>query len=689
MYRIATDIGGTFTDIAYCEHDPSDGTIGMVRGWKTDTMPQDLTQGVMNAVAGVGLSPREIGFFAHGTTVVINTLTERKGALTGLITTKGFRDVLEIARGNRPDLFNFRFRKPPPFVPRYLRREVDERADHKSAIVRPVDLSALAEIIDDFRKTGVEAIAVSFLHAYANPANEIAAVEHIRRLWPGVPIVASHQTTREWREYERTNTSVLSAYVMPVVDRYLGALERRLAAGGMNRAPFIMQSNGGVVSITHARRNPIAMVESGPASGVLGAAVLAQAISRPNVIALDIGGTTAKCSLIEEGRLRITTDYRIEANQYNPGYPIKSPVIDIVEIGTGGGSLAWFDDGGKLHVGPRSAGANPGPIVYGRGGTQPTVTDAHVLTGRIDPGHVLGRADGADIAPVRAAFAELGRRIGASADEMAQGVLRLADVNMENTIKLVSINRGHDPREFSLVAFGGGGPLHAGALAAALRIPEIIVPAHSAVFSAWGMLLTDVRRDYIQTNVARLDKVDPSDLARKFEALEAGAQAELRVDESLEDARIVFERGADMRYRGQEHAVKVDLPAGPIDAAALIDWSERFRVAHDRLYRVRLDVPVEVVNLHLIAYSLIAKPKFVERKASGARIDVAEIGRRRVDFAGEGAHDARVLDRARLEPGMRFEGPAIVEERGAVTVVFPGHKAEVDGLGNVIIRVGV
>jgi N-methylhydantoinase A len=688
MFRVATDIGGTFTDIAWCEHDPESGTVGAVCGWKTATVPENLTDGVMNAIAGAELSPSDIGFFAHGTTVVINTLTERKGAKAALVTTAGFRDVLEIARGNRPDLFNFCFRKPPPFLPRYLRREIDERTNYKGNIVRPVDEDALARIIEDFRREGVEAIAVSFLHAYANPANEMAALDTIRRLWPDCPVIASHQTTREWREYERTNTAVLSAYVMPRMQAYLGDLEGRLGGGGMNWRAFIMQSNGGVVSVAQARRNPIAMVESGPASGVLGASILARAIGRPNVIALDIGGTTAKCSLVADGRMRITTEYRIEASQFNPGYPIRLPVIDIVEIGTGGGSLAWFDEGGKLHVGPESAGAHPGPVVYGRGGDRPTLTDAHVLSGRIDAGHILGRDGGIDLTPVRRVYEDLGARIGASAGEMARGVLRLAEVDMENALKLVSINRGYDPREFSLVAFGGGGPLHAAALAAALRIPEVIVPAHSAVFSAWGMLLTDVRRDFIRTSPARLDTVDAAELDRRFAELAAEALSDVDGDDALEGAELLFERAADMRYRGQEHTVKVELPAGPIDAAALAEWSERFRAAHDRLYRVRLDVPVELVNLHLVALSIIAKPHLTPRAATGAPLENAATGRRSVDYGEMGRHGARVFRRDRLEPGMTFDGPAIVEERGAVTVVPPGHRVEIDPYDNLLIRTG-
>jgi N-methylhydantoinase A len=687
MIRVATDIGGTFTDIVYYEYDQKADAVSQVASWKCDTVPEDLTSGVMTAIEGVNLSPKEIGFFAHGTTVVINTITERKGAKTGLITTTGFRDVLEIARGNRPDLFNFRFRKPPPFVPRYLRLEIDERTNHRGDVVRPLDADALAELVSFFQGEGVEALAVSFLHAYANPANEVSALDALGQLWPEVPVVASHQTTREWREYERTNTAVLSAYVSPVADRYLSTLESRLQADGMTRPPYIMQSNGGVTTVSDARANPIAILESGPASGVLGVAALAQAMGRTNVIALDIGGTTAKCSLIDGGKPSITTDYHVEADRENPGYPVKMPVIDIVEIGTGGGSIAWIDEGGRLFVGPRSAGADPGPVVYGRGGGEATVTDAHVLTGRIDGGNVLGREGGADVEAARRVYAELGAALGVTADEMAHGVLRIADVNMENALKLVSINRGYDPRDFALVVYGGGGPLHGATLATALNVPEVIIPANAAVFSAWGMLQTDLRRDYIQTGTARLDNADPQRLQGTIESLEAEARHGFSDDET-NGGGLVFERAAEMRYRGQEHTVRVPLPSGLVDALAVAEWIERFRDVHDRLYRIRLEVPVELVNFHLTAYRMIAKPPITQRPTKTVPLEDTRIGRRRINFGDAGVHETPIYERSRLHPGTTLQGPAVAEERGTGALIWPGQKAEIDSFENVIIRTG-
>ncbi len=683
MVRVATDIGGTFTDLVLFD-DAAPGERAPVRIRKEDTRPADLTEGVARAIVGARLDLGDVAFLAHGSTVVINTLLERKGARTGLITTRGFRDVLEIARGNRPDLFNFRFRKPPPFVPRYLRCEVDERVDHCGRILRPLDIESLDRAVDHLRTEGLEALAVCFLHAYANPENERVALEHLRRIWPEVSVIASHQTSREWREYERTSTTVLSAYVAPITGRYLETLAKRLAAGGMAGPPFIMQSNGGLASVAMARRNPVALAESGPAAGVLGAASLSALLDRPNVIALDIGGTTAKCSLIVDGRPAVTTDYAIEADRFNPGYPIKAPVIDIVEIGTGGGSIASVDAGGKLHVGPQSAGADPGPVIYGRGGDRPTVTDAHVLTGRIDARQVLGGRGPDDIARAREAYARLAGEVGVPADDMPRGVLRLAEVNLENAVKLVSLNRGHDPRDFALIAYGGGGPLHAGALARALRIPTVIVPVNASVFSAWGMLLADLRRDYVRTANVRLESAAPEHVTGLFGELEAEAEADFS-DQSLPAHRLVLQRTADMRYRGQEHTVKVDLPAGAIDDKALTGWASRFRAVHDRIYGVRLDLPVDAVALQVAALGIMKRPELRPLPKSDATPDVALTGRRSLDLGDTGRREAAIYDRGRLAPEMTVSGPAIFEEPGSAIVIWPGQSATVDDHGNLLI----
>ena len=515
--RVATDVGGTFTDLVFFETD--DSGRQSVRTAKVDTTPPNFDEGVLSVLAKGKVDVASVAFFAHGTTVIINALTERKGVKTALITTEGFRDVLEIARGNRPDFFNLMYEKPKPFVPRRLRCEVPGRIDYRGEETAPLDLSGLPGILDSFRAEGVRAIAVCLLHAYANPAHEQAVVSEARRLWPEVAIVASHQITREWREYERTNTTVLSAYVQPIAESYLERLERGLKAHG-NRAPiYIMQSNCGVNSLAATKAIPITMVESGPASGFWGAAELGRIIGEPDVLALDIGGTTAKCSLIEGGHVKIMTDYWIERSRLSSGYPIMVPVVDVVEIGNGGGSIAWVDEFGKLHVGPQSAGALPGPAAYGRGGVEATTTDANIALGRINKDYFFGGEIKVDINALDGALGRVAEKLGVSTVEAARGIIRIANNNMINALKLVSINRGYDPRDFTLVAFGGGGGMHAAALGAELGVKKVVIPRGAPVFSAWGMMMSDLRRDYFVTRLIEFDGAPLSRIAAQVNAL--------------------------------------------------------------------------------------------------------------------------------------------------------------------------
>lgn len=679
--RVASDVGGTFTDLVYCSVDPATGRPGQVFTAKADTTPPDFEQGVMNALSKAGVDPASMGFFAHGSTVVINTLTERKGVKTGLITTKGFRDVLEIARGNRPDLFNFNFRKPPPFVERHLRLEIDERVDHKGGLVRPPDLSALDPILAHFREEGVQAIAISFLHAYLNPANEAMVAEMVRAAMPGVSVLASHEISREWREYERTSTVVLSAYVHPIADRYIGKLQGGLAEKGFTAKPYIMQSNGGIATVDAIRRNPITMVESGPASGIFAAAYLGKLIGEPNLIVLDIGGTTAKCTLIEGGEVKVGTEYHIERDRTHPGYPIQTPVSEIVEIGNGGGSIAWVDAGGKLHVGPQSAGARPGPAAYGRGGTKPTTTDANLLLGRIDPGCFVGGEREPDWNAVHAAFDPVAGQLGIGRQDLARGIIRIANANMTNALRLVSTNRGHDPRDYALMAFGGGGAMHAVALAEELGVPRVIVPVNSSVFSSWGMLLTDLRRDYLQTALTPLAADAGPVVAGRFAEMRERAVADFATD-GVDAVMPAFEYLADMRYAGQEHTVKVALvPAadGGFDLAAAAD---AFHGAHEKRFTYRLENAIQLVNFHLVARIPVPKPDLPEKPVTGADVAATRIGTRQVDFDQHGTHDAAIHNGLALEPGMEVAGPAIVQEPSVTLVVPPGAHVTIDRIGN-------
>lgn len=682
ILRAATDVGGTFTDLVLSETDPATGRQ-TVRVLKSDTTPPDYERGILDVLAKAGADPAGLAAFAHGTTVVINALTERKGVTTGLITTEGFADVLEIGRGNRPCFFDLHYEKPRSFVPEALRRELPGRMAYTGEELASLDLAPLPGILADFRRAGVRAIAICLLHAYANPAHERAIAAAVRAAWPEVSVVASHQITREWREYERTSTTVLSAFVQPIAERYLERLEASLAGRGYRGPLYIMQSNCGVEPLASAKAIPITMVESGPASGMWGAAALGRAIGEPNVLALDIGGTTAKCSLIENGNVRIKTDYWIERDRNRAGYPIMAPVVDLVEIGSGGGSIASVDDFGKLRVGPRSAGAMPGPAAYGRGGTDATTTDANLALGRINRDYFCGGELIADMAAVDAALARLGDRLGMTPVEVARGIVRIANNNMINALKLVSLNRGHDPREFTLVAFGGGGGMHAVALASELGCRRVVIPRGAAVFSAWGMMMSDLRRDYFVTRL-----IDSEAAAAPLAALVGEAIATARAAfaaEGVAPDRLAFQRLVRCRYQNQEHAVEISLGDGPIDAQAVTALLADFHAAHEREYSYRLAAPVEIVGLHLVASAAIDKLAFADLPVTGAGLDSARKGTRAVDFAEQGIHDSAIYDALRLEPGMEFPGPAIIEDPGTTIVIHPGDRASIDRFGNVRI----
>ncbi|WP_439402497.1 hydantoinase/oxoprolinase family protein [Bradyrhizobium sp. DASA03068] len=684
--RIATDVGGTFTDLVCFQVDHSTGESSVIRA-KTDTTPRNFEEGVLNVLKKGGVDPASVDFFAHSATVIINALTERKGANVGLITTAGFRDTLEIARGNRPDFFNLLYQKPKPFVPRYLRRELPGRMSYKGEELKPLDLSDLPAIVEDFKTEEVEAVAICFLHSYANPSHEQATVAEVQRLWPQVSVVSSHQITREWREYERTSTAVLSAYVQPIAERYLSRLLAGLRERGFSRKPYIMQSNCGVDSLDSVSKIPIKMVESGPASGFLGAAELGKLIGEPNVLALDIGGTTAKCSLIENGDVKIKTDYWIERNPTSAGYPIMVPVVDLVEIGNGGGSIAWVDDFGKLHVGPQSAGAVPGPAAYGRGGDHATTTDANLWLGRINKDYFCGGEVDADMAAAKVAIEAVGQKLGVDADVAARGIIRIANNSMANALKLVSLNRGHDPREFTLIAFGGGGAMHAVALAAELGIRKIVVPVDASVFSAWGMMISDPRRDYFVTRLTELKQGAAEGIEQVFAETEEQARAQFTA-EDIEACRIRFLRYGNFRYQNQEHTTELLIAAGQLTDERLSEIGTSFHETYEREYTYRLDAPVEMVGIHLVAFAEADKLTMRKRQATGAPTEAALKGHRNVDYALEGVHRAAIYDGGKLEPGMTFNGPAIVEDPSSTVVIHPGNRVEMDGYGNIHIQLG-
>lgn len=680
MLRVATDIGGTFTDLVYVTPDGQVGTA------KSHTTPGQYEKGVMDVIEASHITPSEFVSFVHGTTIVINAITERKGAKVGLLTTEGFRDILEIGRGNRPDFFNLEYPKPKPFVPRYLRREVPERISYKGIESKPLDLSGLAAILDDFRAEGVEAIAISFINSYANPVHEEAALAKVKELWPEVSVVNSCQITREWREYERTNTAVLSAYVQPIAHRYLDRLTGCLTEAGMQCTPYIMQSNCGVDTVKSARQIPITMIESGPASGVWGAAALGRLIGEQNSIAIDIGGTTAKCGLITKGDVKLNTNYLVERTETSAGYPVMVPVVDLVEIGNGGGSIAWVDEFQRLHVGPQSAGAVPGPVSYGAGGTEATTTDANLALGRINPNYFCGGTLVADMEAVNKALDKLAATLSTGRREAARGIIRIANNNMVNAIKLISVNRGHDPRDFTLFAFGGGGGMHACALAKELGIKKAVIPSLSGVFSAWGMLLSDLRRDYLQTQIVELSGPQASaQINQALTMLEEQAIQEFAA-ENIERARMHFLRYGRCRYQNQEHFVEIALPDGAITSAQIDTIVENFRTNYEREYTYRLEAPAELVCYHLVAIAEVDKLKPEKHPRTGRKVKAAVKGKREVDFVEAGIHQATIYNGDALEPGMSFEGPAIIEESGTTVVLPPGLPCHIDDYGNYCIQ---
>ncbi|WP_408007536.1 hydantoinase/oxoprolinase family protein [Pseudalkalibacillus sp. A8] len=677
--RVATDIGGTFTDLVYVDEK---GKVGLA---KSHTTPPHYEEGVMNVLKASGIESHSIDTFIHGTTVVINTLTERKGVKTGLITTKGFRDVIEIARGNRPDLYNVRYQKPSPFVDRYLRCEAEERLNNKGEVITSLNRKQVKEIVEYFKKENVKAIAIAYLHSYINPIHEQQTKQIIRELWPEVSVTASHEITKEWREYERTTTTVLNSYVKPIASSYVNKLETRLEGTETGSHKYIMQSNGGVTTFHHAKQTPINLVESGPVAGIYGASILGEILGEDNIIAFDIGGTTAKCSLINKGEVKITTDYYIEKTERNAGYPIKVPVVDIVEIGNGGGSIAWIDEAGSLNVGPRSAGAIPGPVAYGQGGTDPTTTDANLVTGRLSIENFDYKVDLDNVRDV--INKKIATYYGTSIEEAALGIIRIANSNMLNALKLISVRKGHNPRDFTLVAFGGGGSMHAPALAKELGVKKVIVPLASSVFSAWGMLMTDLRHDFIKTRIERVDILDLSAFNEQWKKLEENAVSQYKAEGVVED-RVVFARFVDMRYLGQEHTVKVPVRNGAITKESLTELNERFHLLHERNYTFKLvDSPTEIVNFHLTAFGKVDKPEL--EKLAPQRNDLVLKDRRKVYFEEEGWVETVVYQRSSLVPRMEVYGPAIIEESSASTVLYPDQSLVVDEYGNLVIDTGV
>jgi N-methylhydantoinase A len=646
--RLGVDVGGTFTDLVALV----DGRL--VTG-KVPSTPRDQSEGVMNSLEAAGVEEAEA--FAHGMTVATNALLERRGARTGLVTTAGFRDVIEIGRQDRPALYALAERRPEPLVPRELRFCVRERMGPDGEI-EALDDDSVREAIDALREAEVEAVAVCLLFAFLHPEHERAAGEAIREALPDVHVSLSCEVLPEFREYERFSTTVADAYLGPRLRSYLEQLGSRASDAGVPE-PLVMQSSGGVIELEAAAANAAACVLSGPAGGVVGAAHVARAGGFEDVLTFDMGGTSTDVAPVVGGEPQTSTESVVA------GVPIKLPMVDVHTVSAGGGSIAWADAGGALRVGPRSAGAVPGPAAYGKGGEEPTVTDANLLCGLLADGAELGGEVTLDSSAAEKALEALGDELGLDALETALGVIRVANAEMGRALRVISVERGLDPRDFALVAFGGAGGMHACALAEELGMTRVLMPRAGGVLSALGLAMSDVRRDYVRPLLCSLDELERLD--------EPFAEMEKAAREDLEDPEL--RRLADLRYRRQSFELTVD--AGDPDELA-----ERFHAAHDQRYGYRMDdEPVEVVNARVIATVPVDRPELSEDEASGE----ADAGTRKVNFDGDWV-EAKVFDRADMGCGSRVEGPAIVEFAEATCAVRPGWSGAVDEVGTLVLE---
>ncbi|QSX00432.1 hydantoinase/oxoprolinase family protein [Haloterrigena alkaliphila] len=653
--RIGVDVGGTFTDVALSVDDD----LVTAKVPSTDPQHVGVLDGLRKACDDAGIDPAEIDEFAHAMTVSVNALLERGGARTALVTTEGFRDVLEIGRQDRPDLYDLEAEKPEPLVPRELRFEVDERTTG-AGLERPVDEAEIRDLAATLRERDVEAVAICLLHAYADPANERVVAETLREELD-VPISASHEVLAEFREFERTSTTAVDAYVRPAIDDYVGRLVDEAEAAGIP-APRIMQANGGIADPETVREHAVTTTLSGPAAGVVGAAATVDDADLAGLVTFDMGGTSSDVSLVRDGGAERTTDAEID------GLPIRTPMVDVNTVGAGGGSIAWVDAGGALRVGPESSGADPGPACYGRGGTDPTVTDANVVLGYIGPETALGGEMTLDVDAAREALERLADEAGLDgALEAAQGVYRVANATMTRTIRSVTVERGHDPREFALVAFGGAGPMHAASLAGSLEVDRVVVPRPGGVLSAFGLLAADESYDAVRTVGVDLAEAAPADLEAVYDDLVADVLA----DASDRDAARV-ERAADCRYAGQSFELTVPADES-FDPAAV---AERFHDAHERAYGYAMDESIEVVNLRATATIPGTEPSI---RHEGADESAARLGTRDAYFPETGSEplETTVYDRDRLPSGATVDGPAILEQAESTTVVPPAWAGEI------------
>jgi N-methylhydantoinase A len=685
-WRIGVDIGGTFTDVVLA--DEASGAIDVV---KVPTTPRDFAQGVLDALGAAmerhHVAPRDVTWLAHATTVVTNALLEGKGARTALITTRGMRDVLELRRSARASLYDLFQDGPAVLVPRHFRLEVTERVDAQGEVVEPLRVDDVDGAVDFIKRHDVDAVAVCLLYSFLNDTHERAIGSRLRDALPDRPVFLSSEVLPEIREFERASTTCVCAYVGPILASYLARLERAVTGLGLP-SPHVMGSSGGVFTVQEGLAMPAMAVESGPAAGVIAAALMGQRRGLPNLISFDMGGTTAKASLVEGGAIKTTSEYEVGGSGnvrrwlHGTGHPIRVPVIDLAEVSAGGGSIAWIDPGGALRVGPESAGAEPGPVCYGQGGIRPTVTDADLVLGYLNPVALLGGDLPVDLERAREAIVrEIARPLGWSALEAAAGIADVVNAGMAAALRIVSVERGYDPREFALIAFGGAGPVHAARLAEELGVPRVVIPPIPGGFSALGLVASDIRRDYARTFYASLAAARLPELEAVYEAMERDARAMLR-RAAVPEARWEIARAADCRYRRQAYELTVPVAPGPMTSAVAAQLGADFHERHRATYgHANPDEPVQLVNARVSAVGKLVALELARRPvASGG---AGKASARDAYFRETGLVRCPVYVRTGLEAGMARSGPLVIEAMDTTIVVPPRWRCRVDADGSI------
>ncbi len=680
--RIGVDSGGTFTDVCLL-----DETTGLFSVWKLSSTPQDPSEAIANgareAVARFGGDDAAVSFFGHGTTVATNALIQGRGARAGLITNDGFRDLLDLGRQTRPHLYDLQTDKPPALIPRDRRLEVRERLLYDGTVEREPDEGEVRDMARKLRDMDVEAAAVCFLYSFVDPKHEAMVARILEEELGDAFITASHQVCPEFREFERLSTTVVNAFLGPVMKGYLSRLTPRLKDAGITVQPHITQSNGGTITFETASTLPVRTVLSGPSTGVVGALETGRIVGVDDIITFDMGGTSTDVSLIQNARPETTTEAIVH------GYPIKVPMIDIHTVGAGGGSIAYVDSGGFLKVGPRSAGAAPGPICYGLGNNEPTVTDANVVMQILNPTELLGGRMPIDREPALRAIEKLGEHLNLSALETAAGIARVVTANMARAIRLISVQRGHDPREYCLMPFGGGGPVHAGRLARELGMRRILVPRNPGILCALGLLLTDLRHDLSVTRRLPVETASAGAIRDSMAILRQDADAWFAKENVTGDRRRLV-ASADMRYAGQNYELNVPVPNLEDDTALLETLTANFNDAYSRLYDYTApEEAIEIVTFRVEAYGVVEKPQFSANPDCGPDASAAITDAREV-YMPETANfeETKIFDRDRLQTGNRIAGPAVVEQMDSTTFVLPGQMAIVDPYHNLVIQEG-